>query len=230
MRKYRLIILITASCLAVALSMRPPAFAQEGMLEEGEITSAALADNLIGDEATRPYIVYLPPSYETSGDRYPVFYVLHGYGGNHWSHPYTCKSALEKMIADEKLGEMIGVFVDGSSKFTGSWYLSSETIGDYETYIVRDLVDHIDANYRTTAHRDTRGITGFSMGGYGALHLALKYPEVFSVVDAQAGAPPYDINDADWWVGECEKIALNAPNTWDDFHRLSLYPQVAWSY
>jgi enterochelin esterase-like enzyme len=230
MKQYRLVILITALWLAVVLSMQPLVFAQESMLEEGEITSPALADNLIGDTATRSYIVYLPPSYETSNKLYPVFYVLHGFSGNYRSHSYSVKSALDKMIADEECGEMIGVFVDGSNKFVGSWFLSSQTIGDYESYIVRDLVDHIDANYRTTAHRDTRGITGFSMGGYGALHLALKYPEVFSVVDTQAGAPPYDINDADWWVGECEKVALNAPKTWDDFQRLGLYPKVAWSY
>ena len=230
MKQYRLVILITVFWLAVALSIQPLASAQEGALEEGEITSPALADNLIGDPATKPYVVYLPPSYETSNESYPVFYVLHGYGGNHLEQTYRIKSALDRMIADGEVREMIGVFVDGSCKFIGSFYLSSQTIGDYESYIVRDLVNHIDANYRTIAHRDTRGITGFSMGGYGALHLALKYPEVFSVADAQAGAPSYDINDADWWLGECEKVALNAPKTWDDFQRLGLYPRVSWSY
>ncbi len=60
-------------------------------------------------------------------------------------------------------------------------YISSPTIGDYETYIVRELVAQIDATYPTIPHRDSRGITGCSMGGDGSIHLALTFPDVFSV-------------------------------------------------
>ena len=97
------------------------------------------------------------------------------------------------MILNEEIQEAIAVFVDGSNRFGGSQYLSSPTIGDYETYIRRDLVNFIDKQYRTIPHRDSRGITGFSMGGYGSMHLSLKYPEVFGVVVAQAGT--YDFED-----------------------------------
>ena len=100
---------------------------------------------------------------------------------------------MDRMILSEEIQEAIVVFVDGSNRFGGSQYLSSPTIGDYETYIRRDLVNFIDRQYRTIPHRDSRGITGFSMGGYGSMHLSLKYPEVFGVVVAQAGT--YDFKD-----------------------------------
>ncbi len=138
-------------------------------------------------------IVYLPPSYEFTEKRYPVIYVLHGFNGTSKSLTRKMKSAMDRMILNEEIQEAIAVFVDGSNRFGGSQYLSSPTIGDYETYIRRDLVNFIDKQYRTIPHRDSRGITGFSMGGYGSMHLSLKYPEVFGVVVAQAGT--YDFED-----------------------------------
>ena len=152
-----------------------------------------LTENLIGEDGSKVMIVYLPPSYEFTEKRYPVIYVLHGFNGTSKSLTRKMKSAMDRMILSEEIQEAIAVFVDGSNRFGGSQYLSSPTIGDYETYIRRDLVNFIDKQYRTIPHRDSRGITGFSMGGYGSMHLSLKYPEVFGVVVAQAGT--YDFED-----------------------------------
>ena len=136
--------------------------------------------------------VYLPPSYDFTEKRYPVIYVLHGFRGDSKSLTRKMKSAMDRMILSEEIQEAIAVFVDGSNRFGGSQYLSSPTIGDYETYIRRDLVNFIDKQYRTIPHRDSRGITGFSMGAYGSMRLSLKYPEVFGVVVAQAGTYKFD--------------------------------------
>ena len=152
-----------------------------------------LTENLIGEDGRKVIRVYLPPSYDFTEKRYPVIYVLHGFNGDSNSLTRKMKSAMDRMIFGEKIQEAIAVFVDGSNRFGGSQYLSSPTIGDYETYIRRDLVNFIDKQYRTIPHRDSRGITGFSMGGYGSMHLSLKYPEVFGVVVAQAGT--YDFTD-----------------------------------
>ena len=152
-----------------------------------------LTENLIGEDGSKIIRVYLPPSYEFTEKRYPVIYVLHGFNGTSKSLTRKMKSAMDRMIGSEEIQEAIVVFVDGSNRFGGSQYLSSPTIGDYETYIRRDLVDWIDRQYRTIPHRDSRGITGFSMGAYGSMHLSLKYPEVFGVVVAQAGT--YDFED-----------------------------------
>ena len=152
-----------------------------------------LTENLIGEDGSKIIRVYLPPSYNFTDKRYPVIYVLHGFNGDSDSLTRKMKSAMDRMILREEIQEAIAVFVDGSNRFGGSQYLSSPTIGDYETYIRRDLVNFIDRQYRTIPHRDSRGITGFSMGGYGSMHLSLKYPEVFGVVVAQAGT--YDFED-----------------------------------
>lgn len=151
-----------------------------------------LTENLIGEDGKKVIRVYLPPSYDFTEKRYPVIYVLHGFRGDSSSLTRKMRAAMDRMILGEEIQEAIAVFVDGSNRFGGSQYLSSPTIGDYETYIRRDLVNFIDRQYRTIPHRDSRGITGFSMGAYGSMHLSLKYPEVFSVAVAQAGTYKFD--------------------------------------
>jgi S-formylglutathione hydrolase FrmB len=179
-----------------------------------------LANNLIGDPATRDFLIYLPRSYDSSEKRYPVVYALHGYLGNEWELA-TMGQDLDEMVASEEAEEMILVFVDGSNKFDGSFYMSSPTIGDYESYIVRELVDHVDANYRTLPDRDSRGITGRSMGGDGALHLALKYPDVFSVAVPMSGI--YIGEHEPWW----DNPGWRTPEDFDDFRQLSIFARAS---
>lgn len=209
-----------------ALIVQIAAFAQEGTLEWGKITSPALEGNLIGDAATRSFAIYLPQSYKISDRRYPAFYILHGSFGNAGSMT-NIKPTLDAMIHNAQIGEMIAVFVDGSNKLSGSQYRSSITIGDYETYIVEDLVNHIDSNYRTIAHRNSRGITGMSMGGYGAMHLALKYPEVFGVVVAQSGRYDYD---TDWWRNNLKAMAFANPKDWGQYGQMNWVTQIRFAY
>ena len=180
--------------LLVVVVVQPVVLATGGeLIPWPPIIWPTLTENLIGEDGSKVIRVYLPPSYEFTEKRYPVIYVLHGFNGTSKSLTRKMKSAMDRMILSEEIQEAIAVFVDGSNRFGGSQYLSSPTIGDYETYIRRDLVDWIDRQYRTIPHRDSRGITGFSMGGYGSMRLSLKYPEVFGVVVAQAGT--YDFKD-----------------------------------
>lgn len=146
------------------------AAAQEGTLEWNKITSSSLGE-------TREYGIYLPPSYHTSDKHYPSFYVLHGITLDATSHA-GIRVSMDRMIHSGEIGEMIAVLVDGDSL---SFY-----INEHEPYIVDELVKHIDAHYRTMPDRDSRGVTGFSMGAFGSLHLAFVYPEVFSVAVGQA--------------------------------------------
>jgi steroid delta-isomerase-like uncharacterized protein len=171
-----------------------------------EITSPSLTGNLLGDPDTREVIVYLPPSYDAGG-RFPVVYLLHGYSGNarifvsraftglYWPAESDFPEGglyglLNNLIASGALEEMIVVMPDGSNKYGGSFYTNSELTGNYEDYIVNDLVSYIDSNYRTIPSRDSRAIMGHSMGGYGAMKLAMKHPDVFGAV-AVHGAPLY---------------------------------------
>lgn len=204
--------------LALSTPVGSKALGQQGRTEEGQIFSPALTNNLLGDSGTRPFSVYLPPSYDSTRKRYPVVYALHRYGESHTDMVTALQPSLDSMTATRTIGEMIVVFVSGTNRLWGCQYLSSPVIGDYETYIAKDLVAYIDAHYRTLATRDSRGITGVSMGGWGAMHMALKFPDLFSVAVPNAGY--YDaVGDVaqSIWSLSCQ----NPPTTLVQFDGLS---------
>ncbi len=158
-----------------------------------KITSPALKGNLLGDPATRPMWVWLPPSYDTSPEkRYPTIYMLHGFTGDHNQFKYgpmlnlNIGEMASILIADGRIDEVIIVMPDASNVFGGSFYSSNKVIGDYRTYIAHDLVNYIDRKYRTIPERDSRSIAGNSMGANGALSLAMEYPKIFGAVAAMS--------------------------------------------
>jgi enterochelin esterase-like enzyme len=169
-----------------------PAPAIQVEIQHGKITSQALAGNLLGDPSTRDYYVLLPPGYTESAKRYPVVYFLHQFGGKADTYLAEIQEVYSHLLSTGATQEMIIAFPDASNKLGGSWYLSSPTIGDYETYITQEFVGLIDARYRTLPSRESRGLTGCSMGSIGSLHLAFKYPQVFSVAAGVSGY--YDKN------------------------------------
>ena len=183
----------------------------------GEITSPALADNLIGDPETRKVMIHLPPDYAASDKHYPVVYVLHYYGGSEISHVVEVGRAMNRLLEDGDIEEMILVYPNADSRFGGSKYLSSPTIGDYETYLTQDLVNFIDANFRTLAQRESRGVTGCSMGGDGAMYLALAYPDVYSVT-APVSIMPDLMRDPQW--EEAWAMLGESPADFSEFQRL----------
>src|SRR5690606_25456447 len=85
--------------------------------------------------------------------------------------------------------EVIIVMPSAFTRYGGSMYSNSPTIGNWESFIARDLVTHIDDNYRTLPSRESRGLAGHSMGGYGTLRIGMKYPEVFGALYAMNDAP-----------------------------------------
>src|SRR5581483_11689870 len=89
---------------------------------------------------------------------------------------------MDKGIATNRFGPMIVVMPDQRTKMMGSFYRNSAVTGNWEDFTVEELVAHIDKNYRTLARAASRGIAGHSMGGHGAIVLAMKHPDVFGVV------------------------------------------------
>jgi endo-1,4-beta-xylanase len=131
------------------------------------------------------YCLYLPPGYgKDTQRRYPVIYHLHGAGGNETRSVYSA-SVLHEGILMGKLPEIVMVFPNGGRS---TMYQDS---GDRrfmaETMMIKELIPHIDATYRTIADRKARCIEGFSMGGRGSTHLAMRYPELLGSLFNQSG-------------------------------------------
>jgi endo-1,4-beta-xylanase len=134
------------------------------------------------------YLVYLPPDYEKAKDtRYPVLYYLHASGGTPRRDAGGIVRQLDDAIRAGRASPLIIIFPNG---LRGATMYCDSKDGRYpvETVLIKDLIPHVDASYRSVAAREGRALDGFSMGGFGAAHLGFKYPEVFGVVSIQA--PP----------------------------------------
>jgi dipeptidyl aminopeptidase/acylaminoacyl peptidase len=139
-------------------------------------------------DADVSYLVYLPPDYEKDeARRYPVLYSLHASGGTPGRDARGLLARMAPAIRDGRIPPMIVVFPNG---LRGATMYSDSKDGRYpvESVIVKDLIPHVDATYRTVASREARALEGFSMGGFGAAHFGFKYPELFGVVAIEA--PP----------------------------------------
>ena len=176
--------------LTLLLGAGFPALAAQnkaGSIETIKVHGASLEGNLEGDPAERDVFVYLPPGYAANrNQRFPVVYLLHGYGrvGEQWVPFIGLPASMDNGIAKGTTREMIVVIPDANTKYGGSMYSSSPTTGDWEAYITHDLVSYIDSHYRTIAARESRGLGGHSMGGYGVWRIAMKHPELYASIYA----------------------------------------------
>lgn len=164
---------------AAAALFTAPALART---EKLTVHSKAIEGNLEGNTADRTVYVILPDSYDhQKKHRYPVLYFLHGY--NSTAEEYVGRLKFDAALQASKL-DMIIVVPDSMTKWGGSMYSDSPTVGDFEEFITTDLVGYVDGHYRTIATRDARGLAGHSMGGYGTLKLGMKRPDVFGALYA----------------------------------------------
>src|SRR5271166_5071933 len=155
-----------------------------GQVIQIQVHSAALERNPVGDSPDRDVSIYLPPGYDSGTRRYPVLYLLHGYTGTDrgWMNPsyVGLSEVMDGLLEHHKIQPMIVVMPNCFNRFGGSFYANSTLSGNWEDFIVRDLVSYMDTHYRTLATPASRGIAGHSMGGYGALRLGMRHPDVFS--------------------------------------------------
>ncbi len=190
----RALVVSVAICALAAQSVPPASSPQlKGKLERIKVHGVALEGNLEGDSPDRDVSIYLPPSYPIHPERrYPVLYILHGFtdSDDRWfglvRHFVNVPAAMEAALANGTAREMILVMPNAYTRYAGSFYGSSVTTGDWETFVTRELVAYIDGHYRTLSATASRGLAGHSMGGYGAIRLAMKHPEVYSSVYAMS--------------------------------------------
>jgi S-formylglutathione hydrolase FrmB len=187
----KLILLVLLLTLAATTFAQKAAPAKAGHLVEVKISAPSLKNNILSDPIEQPVAIYLPPSYDTAPTkRFPVVYLLHGFTGSlrawttHGYQDMRLASTMDELIANGRSREMIVVVPNGRNSYGGAFYTNSSTTGNWEDYMTRDLINFVDTNYRTIARAQSRGIVGHSMGGYGALVLSMKHPDLFSAVYA----------------------------------------------
>jgi len=167
----------------------------QGRVETAAITSRVLADNPLGDPATREVPVWLPANLGPE-ERLPVCFVLAGFTGRGQSyletHPWkrSVASLYDEGCAEGELPRAVLVFPDCFTAYGGSQYVNSSATGRYEDHIVQELVPWIDERYPTLPGR--RAVCGKSSGGFGAMHLSMHHPEVFPAVGSISGDCGFD--------------------------------------
>jgi pimeloyl-ACP methyl ester carboxylesterase len=138
---------------------------------------------MLGEPEKQALQIFLPPSYDRSETRYPVVYFLPGFGSSAaGEYDFFSAQELADQMASGKLKEMILVVPNGANVLQGSFFVNSPVTGNWEDFIVKDVVEYMDANYRTLPKPEGRGIGGYSMGGFGAINLAMRHPDLFSAV------------------------------------------------
>jgi S-formylglutathione hydrolase FrmB len=185
-------------CLLIVMALADVASAREGKVVREALHVKSIEANVTGESIERRVSVYLPPSYEIApNNRYPTVYLLHGIGDDdrNWTESWsesesaddgyaTIQDVMDRGVREGRFGEMIIVMPDQRTKSGGSFYVNSKATGNWEDYTSKELVEHIDEKYRTLPYAASRAIAGHSMGGFGAITLAMKNPDVFSVVYA----------------------------------------------
>jgi len=155
--------------------------------------SRILKKNPLKDPALREFPVYLPPSYFKSQKRFPVVYLLSGFTGkgimnlNKSFLSENLVERLDRLISEKKIKEMIFVMPDCITKYGGSQFINSKGTGNYEDYLIKELIPYVDLKYKTIDEYGSRAVCGKSSGGYGAVVLSMKHPDIFGLMCSTAG-------------------------------------------
>lgn len=207
--------------------------ARQGRLEETRVPAPSLVGALLESHAVRRAVVYLPPSYDEDDDRrYPVVVLLHSFGagpeawlGVSGYEGMNVARSLDAQFRGDPAGEFIVVMPDARTRFGGSWYVNSPATGRWTDFVARDLVAFVDRAFRTRAEPGARALVGQSMGGYGALRVAMWYPDTFGAVVALSS--PNLVSTNPFGVdGVRAALAVPDPTTLD---LADPVPRVLWS-
>jgi hypothetical protein len=186
-----------------------------GRLDEHVIVSDQLRGNPLGDPHERPLWVYTPPGYAECDERYPAVYVIQGFTGQieMWRNrvPFraTFPEDVDELFSAGSTPPCLVVFVDCWTSLGGSQFLDSPATGRYHSYLCDEVVAWVDANYRTLASRDHRGIAGKSSGGYGAMVTPMLRPDLWGGLATHAGDALFEVSYARDF-GPCARLLRDA--------------------
>jgi enterochelin esterase-like enzyme len=181
--------ILSAATLALLLLSAAPSNAvspaSPSQVVAREIHSRSFATSKIGVSPIRKLVVYLPPGYDASTtQRYPVIYFFPA----PWDPASVlidrARPILDRAIERQAIRGVLFVSVDMTTPLGSSWYVNSAATGNWEDFVIQELVPYIDHNFRTLPTSASRGVAGHFMGAYGAIRFGMRYPNVFGSVYA----------------------------------------------
>lgn len=168
------------------------AHSKKGKVIVEKFVATSLLGNHAGEDPLRRITIYLPPGYDDSKQRYPVIYFLHGgldrLGDSIVVAWWRINNLMDAAILGGHIRPSILVLPNSDANLGGGFYTNSTLTGNWADYIAKDVVHYIDKRYRTIANRNSRGLSGHSLGGNGALKIGMLYPDVFGAVYALSPA------------------------------------------
>lgn len=198
----------------IDLHVPPPVPTNNGLPAHGTTVEESMVSPALGGQK-RSFLVYLPPSYDTpqgQAKRYPTLYLLHGAPGRDvdWFAAGNANQSADLLIARQKISELILIVPDGNGRpgEPSEWGNSFDGRQNMETFVAVDLVHYVDAKYRTIAEPAYRGIGGLSMGGFGAMNIAVHHPDVFGSAISLGG---YYTAEGSVWGNNAAYIRANSP-------------------
>lgn len=171
----------------------------QGRLVEIEIESAALEGNLLGDPTRRVVMVYLPPGYADSTDRYPLFVDLVGFTGSGPAHlnwkafGESVPQRLDRLVAEGRMGPVVAAFPDCFTSLGGNQYIDSAAMGRWEGFLIEEMLPRLEAGFRLLPGREHRAVFGKSSGGYGSIVHGLRRAEAWGAVACHSGDMAFDL-------------------------------------
>jgi putative tributyrin esterase len=174
----RIAVASAALIATLAIPFAAPVSAQSLELDTVEFFSPAV------DRAMK-YNIVLPRGYDESTQRYPVLYLLHGLTQNYTAWGLSNGTPFYAGLYDD----LIVVMPDAGNSWYVNWTADAGgQKNNWEDHVITDVINHVDWNFRTIARREGRAISGLSMGGYGAITLGLRHPEMFISIGSTSGA------------------------------------------
>jgi putative tributyrin esterase len=174
----RIAVASAALVATLAIPFAVPVSAQSLELDTVEFFSPAV------DRAMK-YNIVLPRGYDESTQRYPVLYLLHGLTQNYTAWGLSNGTPFYAGLYDD----LIVIMPDAGNSWYVNWTADAGgQKNNWEDHIITDVINHVDWNFRTIARREGRAISGLSMGGYGAITLGLRHPEMFISIGSTSGA------------------------------------------
>jgi hypothetical protein len=188
------------------------------------VHSEVLEGNPLGDPAERPLYVYRPPGVQAGGEAVPSVYVIQGFTGQvdmwlgrSFMEP-TFIERLDAMFAAGECPDAVIVLVDAWTSRGGSQFLNSTGTGRYLDYLGDEVVPFIDERYPTLAHRDHRGISGKSSGGYGAMVVPMLRPDLFGGLASHAGDALFECAYQPDFPAVARQLRDTFEGSWEVFH------------